>query len=62
MKAKITFDFYHDGINPTRYESGDEVPEGVAVPAEWLEQEAPAEQESTASESGDEVPAKKGRK
>lgn len=51
MKAKIAFDFYHDGINPTHYEPGDELPADVAVDSEWVEESAPI------IVPGDELPA-----
>lgn len=54
MKAKIAFDFYHDGVNPTRYEPGEELPEDVAVPAEWVEASTPDE-----GEPGEELPEDK---
>ena len=55
MKAKIAFDFYHDGMHPTRYEPGDELPEDVAVPAEWVEESQPVADDSK-SKPGDELP------
>ena len=63
MKAKIEFVFYHDGMNPTRYLPGDELPGDVAVPAEWVEPSEPVREETRAIDSvSPELPGKKLKK
>lgn len=46
--AKIKFNFYHDGIHPTHYQVGDELPEDaakVALAEGWATREEPKKSE-----------------
>lgn len=56
VTAKIPFDFYHDGIHPTHYEMGDELPEDaakVAIAEGWaVEPEVIVEPEAVKTKKG----------